>query len=87
MRLLLTLLLAFPQTIGLADTPKGRVVHVTAGDPIMVLNANDAQHKIRLQGIDAPERGQAYSTKSKEHLSDRRFARGLPSVSQHIAQT
>jgi endonuclease YncB( thermonuclease family) len=36
----------------------------------VVLDTGNAQHKIRLMGIDAPERGQAYGTKSKEHLSD-----------------
>jgi len=36
----------------------------------VVLDAGNTQHKIRLTGIDAPERGQAYGTKSKEHLSD-----------------
>ena len=53
-----------------ADTLTGRVVRVTDGDTIVVLDAGNAQHKIRLTGIDAPERGQAYGTKSKEHLSD-----------------
>jgi endonuclease YncB( thermonuclease family) len=54
----------------IADTLTGRVVRVTDGDTIVVLDTNNAQHKIRLQGIDAPERKQAYGTKSKEHLSD-----------------
>jgi len=45
-------------------------VLVTGGDTIVVHDANDTQHKIRLQGNDSPERGQAYGTKSKEHLSD-----------------
>jgi endonuclease YncB( thermonuclease family) len=36
----------------------------------VVFDAKKVQHKIRLQGIDAPERRQAYGTKSKEHLSD-----------------
>lgn len=53
-----------------ADTLTGRVVRVIDGDTIVVLDADDTQHKIRLTGIDAPERGQAYGTKSKEHLSD-----------------
>jgi endonuclease YncB( thermonuclease family) len=53
-----------------ADTLTGRVVRVTDGDTIVILDAGNAQHKIRLTGIDAPERGQAYGTKSKEHLSD-----------------
>jgi endonuclease YncB( thermonuclease family) len=40
------------------------------GDTIVVLDANKVQHKIRLQGIDAPERHQAFGTKSREHLPD-----------------
>lgn len=57
-------------SVSIADTLTGRVVRVTDGDTIVVLDTNNAQHKIRLQGIDAPERKQAYGTKSKEHLSD-----------------
>ena len=53
-----------------AEILTGRVVRVTDGDTIVVLDAGKVQHKIRLQGIDAPERHQAYGTKSKEHLSD-----------------
>jgi endonuclease YncB( thermonuclease family) len=52
-----------------ATTLTGRVVRITDGDTIVVLDADKVQHKIRLQGIDAPERGQAFGTKSKEHLS------------------
>ena len=63
------LLLAFFSLVQ-AETLTGRVVRVTDGDTIVVLDANKVQHKIRLQGIDAPERGQAFGTKSKEHLSD-----------------
>ena len=69
MRYFLALLLALSQTVALADTLTGRVVRVTDGDTIIVLDAKNIQHKIRLQGIDAPEKGQAYGTKSKEHLS------------------
>jgi endonuclease YncB( thermonuclease family) len=45
-------------------------VRVSDGDTIVILDASNAQHKIRLVGIDAPEKGQAFGTKSKEHLSD-----------------
>ena len=62
--------LVLAQSIVIADTLTGRVVRVTDGDTIVVLDSGNAQHKIRLTGIDAPERGQAYGTKSKEHLSD-----------------
>lgn len=34
-----------------------------------VLDSENVQHKIRLQGIDAPEKKQAFGTKSKEALS------------------
>ena len=53
-----------------AKSLTGRVVRVTDGDTNMVLDASKTQHKIRLQGIDAPERGQAFGTKSMEHLSE-----------------
>jgi endonuclease YncB( thermonuclease family) len=53
-----------------ADTLTGRVVRVTDGDTLVVLDAAKVQHKIRLHGIDAPERGQACGTKSKDHLSE-----------------
>jgi len=53
-----------------AGTLTGRVVRVTDGDTLVILDTGNVQHKIRLTGIDAPERGQAYGTKSKEHLSD-----------------
>ena len=64
----LLLLLAIP--LIQAETLTGRVVRITDGDTLVILDASKAQHKIRLQGIDAPERGQAFGTKSKEHLSD-----------------
>lgn len=45
------------------------VVGVSDGDSITVLDAAKQQHKIRLQGIDAPEKAQAFGQKSKESLS------------------
>jgi endonuclease YncB( thermonuclease family) len=47
----------------------GRVVSVTDGDTIKVLDANQVQYKVRLTGIDAPERKQPYSTASRKHLA------------------
>jgi endonuclease YncB( thermonuclease family) len=45
-----------------AETLSCRVVRVTDGDTIVVLEADKVHHKIRLQGIDAPERRQAPDT-------------------------
>jgi len=71
MRQWIVLLLAFPFAVASAVTLTGRTVRVTDGDTIVILSEGNVPHKIRLQGIDAPERGQAYGTKSKDHLSDR----------------
>lgn len=47
----------------------GRVVGVDDGDTITVLDSSNQNHVIRLQGIDAPEKGQEFGTKSKQDLS------------------
>ncbi len=39
-----------------AETITGRIVGVADGDTITVLDADKVQHKIRLAGIDAPEK-------------------------------
>lgn len=52
-----------------ADTLRGRVVGIADGDTVTVLDSSNTQHKIRLMGIDAPEKKQAFGSKSKESLS------------------
>ena len=56
-----------------AETVTGRVVGVADGDTITVLDADNVQQKIRLAGIDAPEKKQAFGNRSKESLSDMVF--------------
>lgn len=56
-----------------ADVISGRVVSVTDGDTITVLDSTNTQHKIRLGGIDAPEKKQAFGNVSKKSLSDMVF--------------
>jgi endonuclease YncB( thermonuclease family) len=48
---------------------EGRVVSVEDGDTITVLDAARVQHRIRLAGIDAPERGQPGGVRSKNSLA------------------
>ena len=48
----------------------GRVVSVSDGDTVTVLDDAREQHKIRIAGIDAPEKRQAYGERAKQHLSD-----------------
>ncbi len=52
-----------------ADTLTGKVVKVADGDSITVLENTNTQHRIRLQGIDAPERKQPFGNASKKHLT------------------
>lgn len=48
----------------------GRVVGVSDGDTITVLDAMDnGRFRVRLFGIDAPEKRQAYGQKAKQYLS------------------
>ena len=54
-----------------ADTLNGKVVHIADGDTITVLDSSNQQHKVRLWGIDAPERKQPFGTKAKEALGAR----------------
>lgn len=68
MKKILFLLFIFPLLTS-AHTLKGKIVRVSDGDTVVLLDSNNKQHKIRLDGIDAPEKGQAYGNKSKEYLS------------------
>jgi endonuclease YncB( thermonuclease family) len=52
---------------------EGRVVGISDGDTITVIDDAKSQHKIRFAGIDAPEKGQAFGERSKQSLSTRRF--------------
>lgn len=52
---------------------EGRVVNVDDGDTITVLDSSNQSHRIRLQSIDAPEKRQAFGTKSKQNLSQTLF--------------
>jgi micrococcal nuclease len=60
--------LNFSQAASYPFSLSGEVVGVTDGDTIKLLKEN-RQYKIRLNGIDAPEMGQAFGRKSKEYLS------------------
>lgn len=58
-----------------ADTYSARVVGVSDGDTVTVLDTSMVMHKVRLSGIDAPEKRQPFGHRSKESLSDLVFDR------------
>jgi micrococcal nuclease len=55
----------------------GRVVAIADGDTLTVLDDSKTQHKIRLSGIDAPEKGQPFGTKARENLAAKVFKQGV----------
>ena len=58
----------------LAAEFRGRVVGVADGDTISVMHAGRAV-RVRLHGIDAPEKGQAFSNRAKQFVSDLVFGK------------
>ena len=53
-----------------AEILVGKVVGVSDGDTIAVLDADKTEHKVRLMGIDAPEKSQDFGNQSKQALSN-----------------
>ncbi len=47
-----------------------KVVKVSDGDTVHVLDQSNTKHKIRLGGIDAPEKKQVYGKKSTKNLAN-----------------
>lgn len=62
-------------SLSLADTLHGRVVAVADGDTLTLLDASNQQFKIRLAGIDAPEKKQPFGQVSKQHLASMVFGK------------
>lgn len=48
----------------------GQVVSIADGDTITVRQSGGPTVKVRLIGIDAPERGQAFGTRARQELGD-----------------
>ena len=66
-------LLVLTVTLAAASELRGVVVGVTDGDTITVLDDSRKQHKVRLAGIDAPEKHQAFGERARQYLSSLAF--------------
>ena len=55
----------------------GKVVRVADGDTITVLAPGNQQVKVRLYGIDCPEKGQAFGQKARRFTADRVAGRNV----------
>lgn len=74
--LLLGIMLSCSQHL-FAELLHGLVVKVSDGDTITVLDGKRQQHRIRLGGIDAPERGQAFGQVSRTNMADLVFEKSV----------
>jgi endonuclease YncB( thermonuclease family) len=52
----------------LADTLQGKVVKIADGDTVTIADDSGMKHRIRLAGIDAPEKDQPYGDISTQSL-------------------
>jgi endonuclease YncB( thermonuclease family) len=76
--LLLVLVATVAPARAAAEQFTGKVVGVSDGDTLTVLVQRDQsleQIKVRVSGIDAPEKAQAFGDRSKQGLSDCAFAK------------
>jgi micrococcal nuclease len=53
----------------------GKIVGVTDGDTVKLLTADFTEIKVRLEGIDCPEKNQAFGQKAKQYASDLCFGK------------
>lgn len=74
-RLLVSIAFVLLVTSAHADTLTGRVVGISDGDTLTLLDAVNTQHKIRLAGLDSPEKGQPFGQVCKQSLSDLAYDR------------
>lgn len=74
-RLLVSVVFVLLVTSTHAETLTGRVVGISDGDTLTLLDAANSQHKIRLAGLDSPERTQPFGQVCKQSLSDLAYDR------------
>jgi endonuclease YncB( thermonuclease family) len=58
-----------------AETLTGKVIRIADGDTVTILDRDHRQFRIRVAGIDAPERKQPYYEVSKQNLARLAFGR------------
>jgi endonuclease YncB( thermonuclease family) len=75
MRLVVLALFLLAAPLAYAETLTGRVVGIADGDTITVLDTSNQQHRVRLSGIDAPEKKQPFGSRAKQSLGSLAFGK------------
>ncbi|MGZ8255003.1 MAG: thermonuclease family protein [Burkholderiaceae bacterium] len=78
--LLSTLLVGLLAHPAHAEQRRGKVVGVADGDTLTMLDEQRQQHRIRLDGIDAPERSQPFGQRARQSLAS--MAHGREAVAE-----
>lgn len=58
----------------------GKVIGISDGDTLSMLDGYNQQHKIRLSDIDAPEKAQDFGKASKKNLSNLCFGKNAKAI-------
>jgi len=74
------LLVPAAPVIDSGKTVSGEVVGIADGDTLTIL-VEQTQYRVRLFGSDAPEKGQAFGTRSRQALSEKVFGKTVEVVS------
>lgn len=74
-KLAVSLVLLFAWALVHAEVLTGTVIKVVDGDTVTVLDRDRKQFKVRVAGIDAPERKQPFYEVSKQNLSRLAYGR------------
>jgi endonuclease YncB( thermonuclease family) len=60
-----------------AETIRGKVIKIADGDTLTIIDSRNQQHRVRLAGIDAPEREQANYDTSRQHLAKLAYGKAV----------